>query len=95
MSRKRVVAGVCVCLALVAIGIPLQQRMRQEQRRMRQEQLNRNLLTAIKQNDGSAVKILLSQGADPNTLEPIGGYPSLWRRLLDLWRRRTPPGAAR
>lgn len=91
MSHKRVVAGVCICLALVAIGIPLQQRMRQEQRRMRREQLNRKLLEAIKQNNGSAVDLWLSQGADPNALEPVNGYPSLWRRLLDLWRRRTPP----
>ena len=83
MNRRRVFVGVCVTVALVAIGIPIQ-------RQWRHLQLNSDLRAAIQQDKPELVKVLLAQGADPNAIGPSHTSVVSWHQWIDrlLDRRR-------
>src|ERR1041385_5885177 len=88
MSRKKQIGLLISLLALV--GTLVGGASWRTYRELHQEQINRQLIEAIKRNDTPAVLSALRQGADANAQDKPPDLRPIWRIFLDMLQGKRP-----
>jgi hypothetical protein len=84
MKRRRLLVRSCAAVALAAIGVTVAWQLRTLQR-------DSALRDAIRQDRPEAVKLLLEQGANPNSIGPLRASHASWRAMISRSLGRSQP----
>ena len=89
MNKPRSHKRLTLLAVALLIGLPCVVCVMWVRKEQRQYALNRQLIAALKRNDGKQALTLVNAGADPNTRCIPTPAPS-WSKLINQWLRHAP-----